>query len=160
MTALWMVFAIACITGVYALVDANYMQATPTMVSVTTAQSMSAYRQALVAYALANPTFVGAVSAAALQPYLSAGTTSGSWLNYVVPNTSSAGSLVVVYTTSASAAAALTGIEQLSGGSALAGVALNGTVLSPGNPAVPLPTAIAAVVPNGTPVWMAQAYQP
>jgi hypothetical protein len=78
----------------------------------------------------------------------------------VVPNTSAAGSLVVVYTTSTSAGAAISGIEQLAGGSALAGVAFNGNVLSPGNPAVPLPTAIAAAVPNGTPVWMAQAYQP
>jgi hypothetical protein len=160
MTALWVVIAIGCVTGVYALVDANYLQATPAVASVSAAQSMSAYRQALVAYVLANPAFEGAVPAAALQPYLSAGAASGPWLNYVAPNTSSAGSLIVVYTTSTSVASALTGIEQLSGGSALAGIALNGSVVSPGNPVVPLPTAIAAAVPNGTPVWMAQAYQP
>ncbi|MEW6343413.1 MAG: pilus assembly protein PilM [Paraburkholderia sp.] len=160
MTALWIVLAISCATGVYALIDADFLQATPAMAGTSLAQSMSAYRQALMSYALANPGFQGMVSAGALQPYQSAGAASGPWLNYVTPNASSAGSLIVVYTTSVSAASALTGIEQLSGGSALAGIALNGNVMSPGNPLVPLPAAIAAAVPNGTPVWMAQAYQP
>jgi len=159
-TALWIVLAIGCVTGVYTLVDAQFQLATPTIASASLAQSMSAYRQALMAYALANPSFHGAVSAAALAPYLATGTPGGPWLNYVTPDTSAAGSLIVVYTTSGSAASALSGIEQLAAGSALAGVALNGNVMSPGNPLVPLPAAIAGAVPNGTPVWMAQAFQP
>jgi hypothetical protein len=136
----------------------HYVQATPTLASASLAQSMAAYRQAAIRFALANPQTSGAVSADALIPYLAAGTASPLWRVYVTPNAEVAGSTVVVYTTSASAAPAITGIEQLAFHSAFAGVASNGSVVSPGNAAVALPAGIAATVPNGTPVWIAQAY--
>jgi hypothetical protein len=40
----------------------------------------------------------------------------------------------------------------------LAGAADNGYLVSPGNPPVPLPAALAASVPNGAPVWIGQVY--
>ncbi|WP_261316140.1 type IV pilus biogenesis protein PilM, partial [Burkholderia dolosa] len=122
------------------------------------AANMSAYRQAVVAFARANPSFAGSVPAASLAPYLGATVANPMWRNYVQPNTGYAGSLVVVYAASAAAAAAVDGIERIAQGSALAGVALGANLVSPGNPAVPLPAALANAIPNGMPVWMAQAY--
>jgi hypothetical protein len=98
------------------------------------------------------------VPAASLAPYLGATVANPMWRNYVQPNTGYAGSLVVVYAASAAAAAAVDGIERIAQGSALAGVALGANLVSPGNPAVPLPAALANAIPNGMPVWMAQAY--
>ena len=122
------------------------------------AANMSAYRQAVVAFARANPSFAGSVPAASVAPYLGATVPDPMWRNYVQPNTGYAGSLVVVYAASAAAATAVDGIEQIAQGSALAGVALGANLVSPGNPAVPLPAALANAIPNGMPVWMAQAY--
>lgn len=167
MAAIWIALTLAVTAGVYTLVDARYLQATPALASASLSQSMAAYRQAGIAYALDNPQASGVVSAAALAPYLaalaasmgSAANPAGApWTVYVVPNVSVVGSIVVVFTTSTATAAAIAGIEQLAFGSALAGVAYAGTVVSPGNVPVPLPGAIAATVPNGTPVWIAQAY--
>ncbi|HYS66927.1 MAG TPA: pilus assembly protein PilM [Paraburkholderia sp.] len=158
MYALWIALSMAVITGVYSIVDTHYVQATPTLASASLAQSMAAYRQAAIKFALANPQTSGVVSSGALTPYLAAGMTNALWQVYVTPNSDVAGSTVVIYTTSTSAAPAITGIEQLAFHSALAGVANDGSVLSPGNAAVALPAAIAPAVPNGTPVWIAQAY--
>lgn len=160
MYALWVLIACGAIAGVYGLVDARYLGDTPAPAAVSFAQNMSAYRQALVAYAIANPGFAGSASAAALAPFSAGITLDPSLRNYVVPNGDAPGSLVVVYTASTTMGGAIAQIETLAGGSAMAGVAHGGSVLSPGNPAVPLPAAIAGAVPDGTPVWMAQAWQP
>ncbi|HEY4350800.1 MAG TPA: type IV pilus biogenesis protein PilM [Paraburkholderia sp.] len=158
MIAIWIAVACGALGGVYALIDAGYLQATPVAATFTLAQGMSVYRTALITYARSHPEFEGSVPAQTLQPLLAPNPVDPLWQNYVSPNTSAPGSLVVVYATSASAAPAIAGIETLAGGSAFAGVALNGAVLSPGNLAVPLPTALASAVPNGAPVWMAQVY--
>ncbi|WP_346778982.1 type IV pilus biogenesis protein PilM [Burkholderia sp. Ac-20384] len=127
--------------------------------SIVFATNMSQYRQAVVAYAIGNPAFVGSVPTTALAPFLGENVPNGLWRNYVQPNTDAAGSLVVVYATAAPAPTVIASMEQLAQGSALAGVALGSTVVSPGNPAVPLPAALVNVIPNGMPVWMAQAYE-
>jgi hypothetical protein len=95
---------------------------------------------------------------AGLAPYFGANVPNPMWRNYVEQNVGYAGSLVVVYASSSAATAAVPGIEQLAQGSAMAGVALGANIVSPGNPAVPLPPALQNVIPNGMPVWMAQAY--
>lgn len=160
MYALWVLIVCGAIAGVYGLVDVRYLGETPQLGAVGFAQRMSTYRQALVAYAIANPGFAGSASAASLAPFAAGMTLDPSLRNFVVPNSDAPGSLVVVYTTSTAMGGAIAQIETLAGGSAMAGVAHGGSVLSPGNPAVPLPVAIAAAVPDGTPVWMAQAWQP
>lgn len=154
----WVLVAMMALTGVYAMFDAEQLQATPSPTTMGLAQSMSEYRQALIAYALSHPTTQGSVSATQLAPFLAPYATNSLWQTYIAPNSNEAGSWVAIYTTSSSAATAIPGIEQMSQGSALAGVANNGFIVSPGNPAIPLPAAIAAAVPSGTPVWLAQAY--
>ncbi|OED13577.1 type IV pilus biogenesis protein PilM [Burkholderia sp. A2] len=162
MFLIWIVAAFAMLTGAYALLGAEAAPAPLAPSAMALAANMSAYRQAVVAYARANPSFAGSVPAASLAPYLGATVPDPMWRNYVRPNAGYAGSLVVVYAASASAsaaaAAAVDGIEQIAQGSALAGVALGANLVSPGNPAVPLPAALANAIPNGMPVWMAQAY--
>ncbi|WP_175664539.1 type IV pilus biogenesis protein PilM [Burkholderia ambifaria] len=160
MFLIWIVAAFAMLTGAYALLGAEAAPAPLAPSAMALAANMSAYRQAVVAFARANPSFAGSVPAASLAPYLGATVPNPVWRNYVQPNTGYAGSLVVVYaaSASASAAAAVDGIEQIAQGSALAGVALGANLVSPGNPAVPLPAALANTIPNGMPVWMAQAY--
>jgi hypothetical protein len=156
--AIWIVVVCGALGGMYELIDAGYVQATPVAATFTLAQSMSAYRTALITYVRSHPEFEGSVPAQTLQPLLAPNAVDPIWQNYVLPNASAPGSLVVVYASSASAAPAIAGIEALAGGSAFAGVALDGTVVSPGNLAVPFPTALVGAVPNGAPVWMAQAY--
>jgi len=158
MYLMWAVAALGAIFGAYALLDHGTAPLAPGPSSVALATGMSEYRQAVIAFARQNPTFTGSVSAAALAPFLGANQPAPLWQNYVQPNQDAAGSLVVVYGTQAPAAAAITGMEQLAQGSALAGVALGPSIVSPGNPAVPLPAALANTIPNGMPVWMAQAY--
>ncbi|AIO39061.1 putative pilM, PilM [Burkholderia cenocepacia] len=160
MFLIWIVAAFAMLTGAYALLGAEAAPAPLAPSAMALAANMSAYRQAAVAFARANPSFAGSVPAASLAPYLGATVPDPMWRSYVQPNTGYAGSLVVVYAASASAAAAVAadGIEQIAQGSALAGVALGANLVSPGNPAVPLPAALANAIPNGMPVWMAQAY--
>jgi len=160
MFLIWIVAAFAMLTGAYALLGAEAAPAPAPLApsAMALAANMSTYRQAVVAFARANPSFAGSVPAASLAPYLGATVPNPVWRNYVQPNTGYPGSLVVVYAASASAAAAVDGIEQIAQGSALAGVALGANLVSPGNPAVPLPAALANTIPNGMPVWMAQAY--
>ncbi|AZQ54292.1 type IV pilus biogenesis protein PilM [Burkholderia cenocepacia] len=160
MFLIWIVAAFAMLTGAYALLGAEAAPAPLAPSAMALAANMSAYRQAVAAFARANPSFAGSVPAASLAPYLGATVPDPMWRNYVQPNTGYAGSLVVVYaaSSSAAAAAAVDGIEQIAQGSALAGVALGANLVSPGNPAVPLPAALANAIPNGMPVWMAQAY--
>ncbi len=158
MFALWVSAAMIALAGFYALVDTHFVQAAPTVTAMSMAQSMAAYRLAGIQFALANPSTAGNVSSGALGPYLAAGASNALWRVYVAPNSAIAGSTVVVYTTSTAAGAAIAEIEALAFHSALAGAARAGTIVSPGNPAVALPAAVAAVVPDGAPVWMAQAY--
>ncbi|EDT04966.1 PilM [Burkholderia ambifaria IOP40-10] len=160
MFLIWIVAAFAMLTGAYALLGAEAAPAPAPLApsAMALAANMSTYRQAVVAFARANPSFAGSVPAASLAPYLGATVPNSMWRNYVQPDTGYVGSLVVVYAASASAAAAVDGIEQIAQGSALAGVALGANLVSPGNPAVPLPAALANTIPNGMPVWMAQAY--
>ncbi|MFC0402789.1 pilus assembly protein PilM [Paraburkholderia rhizosphaerae] len=160
MIAIWIALACGVLGGVYVLIDAGYQRATPVAASFTLAQSMSDYRAALIGYALGHPDFEGSVPAASLQPLLAPRTVDPLWRNFVTPNTTAPGSLVVVYATSTSATPAIAGIERISNGSAFAGVSFNGSVVSPGNQPVPLPAALAGGVPDGMPVWIAQAYQP
>jgi hypothetical protein len=159
MYMIWVVTAFAMLAGAYALLDNQSAPLPQGPSSMALAMNMSEYRQAVVAFALANPSFTGSVPATSLQPYLGSSKPNTMWQNYVQPNTGYAGSLVVVYASSAAATAAVLGMEQLAQGSALAGVALGANIMSPGNPAVPLPSALANAIPNGMPVWMAQAYE-
>lgn len=155
---IWIVAGLGMLAGGYALLD---FQSTPVPQgpsSMALAMNMSEYRDAVVAFALANPSYTGSVPAASLAPYLGASNANPVWRNYVQPNAGYAGSLVVVYATSASATAAIVGMEQLAQGSAMAGVALGTNIVSPGGPAVALPAVLANAIPNGMPVWMAQAY--
>lgn len=156
MYAIWVVIAVAALTGAAALLGSEGAPpASPSDMSL--AQNLSLYRQALVAYAEAHPSFSGSVPAD--QIVLVSGTPDPLWRNYVSPNTGYAGSAVVVYAASATVPAVVADIEQIAQGSALAGVANGGAIDSPGNPQVPLPAGVAARVPNGVPVWMAQAYE-
>ncbi|MBN3853198.1 type IV pilus biogenesis protein PilM [Paraburkholderia sp. Ac-20340] len=154
MYLIWVVAVLAMLAGAQALIARETAPATPAPGVMSLAQNMAAYRAALVTYALAHPDFAGSVPDAGVTP-------DPLWRNYVAPNAGYAGSVVVVYAASASASAlrVVPEIEALAQGSALAGAAQGGSIVSPGNPAVPLPTAIAAAVPQGAPVWMAQAYE-
>src|SRR5262249_13811678 len=147
------------LAGGYALVSAETASSTPSPSTMQLAMNMSQYRQAVVAFVNEHPTSFGSVTTASLQPYLGSSTPDAAWRNYVARNADSAGSLVVVYAASRGAANVVPQIEQLAQGSALAGVAFNNTVVSPGNLPVPLPAGLAGSVPDGVPVWMAQAYE-
>ncbi|WP_412025874.1 type IV pilus biogenesis protein PilM [Burkholderia cepacia] len=160
MIAIWVALACGVLGGAYALIDAGYQPTTMSVSGFSLARSMSAYRDAVTRYALDHPAFEGSVPDASLRPLLAPQAIDPLWRNYVAPNADVPGSIVVVYATSAAATPAVTAIERLSNGSALAGVALDGRVLSRGNPAVPLPAALSGAVPNGMPVWMAQAWLP
>jgi hypothetical protein len=152
--------ALSCLTasGVYFLVDERYEADTPTVAAASLSQSMDTYRRAVVAFVAAHPSFQGNVSAAQLSSVSAGLSLDPRWQNYVEPNTTAAGSLVVVYTNAGDAGVAIAGIEALAQGSALAGVAHSGAVVSPGNPIVPLPSAIADAVRDGTPVLMTQVW--
>jgi hypothetical protein len=158
MFMIWIVAVLAMLTGAYALLGQESTPVPQGPSPMALAANMSEYRQAVVAFARANPTFTGVVPAGSLTPYMGANVANPIWKNYVQPNTAYTGSLVVIYASSPPAPDAIVGMEQLAQGSALAGVALGTNVVSPGNPAVPLPAALANVIPNGMPVWMAQAY--
>jgi hypothetical protein len=159
MFMIWIVAAFAMVTGAYALLGQQTAPAPQGPASMALAMNMSEYRQAVVQFVLAHPSFTqGSVPVTSLAPYLGANVPSSMWQNYVELNAGYAGSLVVVYATSAAATAVVPGMEQLAQGSALAGVALGANIVSPGNPAVPLPLTLQNVIPNGMPVWMAQAY--
>jgi hypothetical protein len=158
MFIVWIVAALAMLAGAYSLLGSETAPALPSLSSASLASNMSQYRAALVTFAQANPSFTGSVPPSSLQPLMSPNIANPLWQNYVTPNSGIAGSTVVVYASSTTASPAIADIEQLAQGSALAGVAFNGDIVSPGNPSVALPVAIAAKVPNGVPVWMAQAY--
>jgi hypothetical protein len=159
MYLIWVLVAFGMLGGGYALIDAESAPVPQGPSSMTLAMNMSEYRQAVVAFATANPSFAGSVPAASLQPYLGSIVPNPMWQNYVTPDMGYAGSLVVVYASTAAATAVVPGMQQLAQGSALAGVVLGTSIVSPGNPAVTLPPALANVIPNGMPVWMAQAYE-
>jgi hypothetical protein len=159
MYLLWTVVAFSMLIGAYALFDSENAPATASPSDMALAQNLSDYRQTLMAYVQAHPPGdAGSISATVLQ--LSSGQPpNAAWRNYVQANPGQgAGTEVVVYAASAGMPAVVTGIEQLAQGSMLAGAAYNGNLVSPGNPAVPLPGAVAASVPNGAPVWIGQVY--
>lgn len=158
MYLIWIVAVFGLLAGGYALLDSQSAPVPQGPSSMALATNMSEYRQAVVAFARANPSFTGSVAAQSLAPWLGANNVNPIWQSYVQPNSGYGGSLVVVYATVPSASAAIAGMERLAQGSALAGVALDSTIVSPGNPAVTLPAALANTIPNGMPVWMAQAY--
>jgi hypothetical protein len=162
MYLIWVIATFGMLAGAYALVSseaASSVSSASSPSAMTLAMNMSQYRQAVLTYAGANPAFSGSVSPTNLRPYLGASHPNPIWNNYVVPNVGYTGSLVVVYASSKADPQVTLDIEQLAQGSALAGAAFNNTVVSPGNAAVPLPAALAGSVPNGVPVWMAQAYE-
>jgi hypothetical protein len=159
MYLIWIAVTFGMLAGAYALVSAETAPTTPSPSTMNLVMNMNQYRQAVVAFAVANPSFSGSVPPGSLTLSPGSGTPDPVWRNYVVPNEDYAGSLVVIYASSLSAVSVVPEIEQLAQGSALAGVALNGTVVSPGNPAVALPDGVVSSVPNGAPVWMAQAYE-
>jgi PilM len=159
MYAIWIVVALGMLAGAYALSDSESAPPASSPSAMNLAMNMSQYRQAVVAFATANPSFTGSVPLSGLQPYLGSNSPNPTWQNYVVPNVGYTGSLVVIYASSPTPAGVTQDVERLAQGSALAGVAFNNTVVSPGNPPVALPGEIASGVPNGVPVWMAQAYE-
>lgn len=160
MYMLWVIAVFSALAGAYALFDSERVAAVPSATGRIMAASMSAYRHAVVEYARANPTFTGEVAESTLvtSALLTTDASDALWHNYVVPNTGVAGSLVVIYSTSSSAENEIVDMQQLAQGSAMAGIASAGDVVSPGNPHVPLPSALSGVIPDGEPVWMAQAY--
>jgi hypothetical protein len=159
MLMIWIVTAFAMLTGAYALLGHEAAPVPQGPSTMALAANMSTYRAAVVAFARAHPAFEGAVPAASLAPYLGASVPDSMWRNYVQPNTAYTGSLVVIYATTTAARDVIVGMEQLAQGSALAGVAVGASIVSPGNAlAVPLPDALASAIPAGMPVWMAQAY--
>lgn len=160
MFMLWVIAVFSALAGAYALFDSESVAAVPSATGRIMAASMSAYRHAVVEYAQANPTFTGEVPESTLvsNALLVTDASDALWQNYVIPNSTAAGSLVVIYSTSVSAENEIVDMQQLAQGSALAGIASAGNVVSPGNPAVPLPPALSAAIPDGEPVWMAQAY--
>lgn len=117
------------------------------------ALNMAEYRQSVIDYVLAHPSFQGRVSANQL-PSSAHYAPNALWQNYVQGNT------VVVYATSPVSLELIADIARLSQGSVLAGSAQNGNEVPPGDSsvAIPLPAAIAASIPNGEPVWLAQVY--
>jgi PilM len=159
MYLIWIVVTFGMLAGAYALVSSETAPATPSPSEMNLAMNMSRYRDALTAFAANHPSFAGSVQPESLEPYLASVTPDPRWKNYVAPDAGFTGSLVVVYASSQSAAGVVSDIEQLAQGSAFAGVSFNQTVISPGNPPVPLPAGIAGSVPDGVPVWMAQAYE-
>ncbi|RDU96767.1 type IV pilus biogenesis protein PilM [Trinickia dinghuensis] len=161
MYVIWVVVALGALTGAYALFGAESAPATQSASAFGLATNMSEYRQALVGFAQANPSFTGSVPIKTLQPYLGPVVANPIWLNYVQPNTNTgyAGSLVIVYASSTAATAVIPAMEQLAQGSAMAGVAAGVSIVSPGNPPVSLPAALANGIADGMPVWMAQAYE-
>lgn len=159
MYLIWVIVTFGMLAGAYALLGGESAPPTPSPSAMTLAMNMSQYRQAVVGFAASNPSFTGSVPLTSLHPYLGASNPNSIWQNYVVPDAGYKGSLVVVYASSQPAAQVALDVEQLAQGSALAGIAFNKTVVSPGNPAVPLPAGIANSVPDGVPVWMAQAYE-
>jgi len=100
-----------------------------------------------------DPGFQGSVPAGNL-PAVANYTPNPLWANYVQ------GNMVVVYATSQPPGDVVSDIATLALGSVMAGSAVNGSEVSPGDPAlaIPLPAPIATVVPNGAPVWLAQVY--
>jgi hypothetical protein len=158
MFMIWIIVALAMLTGAHELLGQDAAPVPQGPSSIALAANMSEYRQAVVTFARANPGFTGAVPAASLTPYLGANVANPIWRNYVQANTAYKGSLVVIYASATTARGVIVGMEQLAQGSALSGVASGANVISPGNWAVPLPASLANVIPNGMPVWMAQAY--
>jgi len=127
------------------------------VVSATSTQAlalnMAAYRQTVIAYVQAHPAFNGAVQANQLTPVANY-KPNPMWQGYVQNN------LVVVYTTSTVSPELVVDISKLAQGSVFAGRALNGNEVPPADAtiAIPLPAGIAGAIPNGSPVWLAQAY--
>ncbi|HTH62221.1 MAG TPA: type IV pilus biogenesis protein PilM [Paraburkholderia sp.] len=158
MYLLWTVVTLAMLIGAYALFDGESVSATAAPSDMALALNLSDYRQAAMAYVQAHPGAAGSVPGNAL-PLPSGEVPNSAWHNYVAANPGQgAGSEVVVYAASTGMAAVVPGIEQLAQGSMLAGAADNGYLVSPGNPPVALPAAVAAGVPNGAPVWIGQVY--
>ncbi|MDQ7980283.1 type IV pilus biogenesis protein PilM [Paraburkholderia sp. SARCC-3016] len=159
MYVIWAVAVLGMLSGAYALMNRTSTPLAQGPSSIELALNMREYQQAVVAFALANPSFTGSVPASSLGSQLGSFNANAMWQNYVQPNADFTGSLVVVYAIAVPAAAVVTGMQQLAQGSALAGVAQGATIVSPGNPPVALPPALANVIPAGMPVWMAQAYE-
>lgn len=148
------VFAIfAMLIAGYETFAGEQMNVVYTTSTQALALSMAAYRQTVIAYVQAHPTFNGAVQANQLTPAANY-KPNAMWQGYVQNN------LVVVYTTSAVSPELVVEISKLAQGSVFAGRALNGDEVPPSDPtiAIPLPAGIAGAIPNGSPVWLAQAY--
>lgn len=127
--------------------------------SSSLAENMGQYRQSVINYVYANPTFQGAVSSTQLQTTAVSGFTANPlWSNYVQGNT------VVVWASSSPTYPITSQIAQLAQGSVYAGTALNGFEVPYDEPAsaptlqIALPAAVAGSIPNGVPVWLAQVY--
>jgi hypothetical protein len=162
----WVIAALTMLMGAYALLGQETLlgqeaiggTSSPSASAMALATNMSEYRQAVVRFAHANPSYAGGVPASDIAPYMGANVANPVWQSYVLPNTAYTGSLVVIYPSTTVASDVIIAMEQLAQGSALAGVALGANIVSPGNSAVPLPGALANAIPNGAPVWMAQQY--
>ncbi|NRO98856.1 type IV pilus biogenesis protein PilM [Paraburkholderia sp. NMBU_R16] len=159
MYMLWIILTLGVATGTYALFESESMQMAQASSPTVLANNMSEYRQAVAAFAKVNPLFHGSVPLSDLKPYLGSIVPDPIWQNVVVPNVGYAGSLVVIYSTSPAAQSVIPVMEQLALGSALAGASMDGELMSPGNPPVPLPPPVAQMIPNGMPVWMTQSYE-
>ena len=154
MYALAIVAIFAALIAAYTTLTDSQMAFVPAASAQALALNMGEYRQAVIDYVLqVDPGFQGSVPAAKLSAVANY-TPNPLWANYVQ------GNMVVVYATSQPSSDVVSDIATLAQGSVMAGSAVNGSEVSPGDPtlAIPLPAAIAAAVPNGTPVWLAQVY--
>ncbi|WP_206956703.1 type IV pilus biogenesis protein PilM [Trinickia acidisoli] len=149
---------VIAIFAVFAMLIAGYetfadeqMNVVSTTSTQALALNLAAYRQTVIAYVLANPSFQGAVQTNQLTPTANY-TPNAMWQGYVQNG------MVVVYTTSAVSPQLVVDMSELAQGSVLAGRALNGSEVPPTDPtiAVTLPSGIASAIPNGSPVWLAQ----
>lgn len=150
--AIFVMFAML-IAGYETFADEQMNVVSTTVSTQALALNMAAYRQSVIAYVMAHPSFQGAVQDNQLTPAANYAP-NPIWQGYVQNN------MVVVYTTSAVSPQLVSEMSKLAQGSVFAGRALNGTEVPPTDStiAVPLPAGVAGSIPNGSPVWLAQAY--
>lgn len=153
MLAIAMFAVLAMLIAGYETFVGEQMDVVTTTSTQALALNMAAYRQMVINYAMTHPAFDGAVQSNQLTPVANY-SPNAMWQNYVQNHT------VVVYTTSNVSPEIVTEISQLALGSVFAGRAFNGREIPPSNVsiAIPLPAGIAASIPNGSPVWLAQVY--
>lgn len=145
--------AMALIAGAETF-NLRQLQVVPVASANALAVNMAEYRQAVIEYVVTlHPGFQGTIPDDDLAG-ITAYAPNGHWCNYVQGDT------VVIYAKVKPAVPIDGEMAKLARGSVFAGVALDGEVVPPGDAsvAIALPAGIAAAIPDGSPVWLAQVY--